>query len=283
MRSTRMMALAVTLACLAAGPAAAWGPEGHSIIAEIAQRRLTPQAAAMVAELLGRGHSLAAIASWADDIRDERPQTYNWHFVDIPLGVPTYDAKRDCKPDAQKGDCIVLELGRVRDDLRCAKGETRAEALKFAVHFVGDIHQPLHTVLEALGGNSIKVDVFMRGMTCTGTCEPTHTPSNFHMAWDIDLIHATVWDWGHYVDRLEGGWLKSDEAKKAGIDGGTPEQWANETHAVAPIAWNARPADNVLGDGYYRAMLPILDRQLGLAGLRLARFLNEAAAGHCGE
>jgi hypothetical protein len=118
MYATRMMALAATLACLAAGPAAAWGPEGHSIIAEIAQRRLTPEAAAMVAELLGRGHSLAAIASWADDIRDARPQTYNWHFVDIPLAVPTYDAKRDCKADAQKGDCIVLELGRVRDDLR---------------------------------------------------------------------------------------------------------------------------------------------------------------------
>jgi hypothetical protein len=138
-------------------------------------------------------------------------------------------------------------------------------------------------VLEALGGNQIKVDVFMRGMTCTGTCEPTHVPSNLHAAWDVDLIHATVWDWGHYVDRLEDGWLTSNEAKKPGIDGGTPEQWANETHSYAPTVWNGRRADNVLDDAYYNAMLPILDRQLGIAGLRLARFLNEAAAGHCGE
>jgi hypothetical protein len=280
MRSTRMMAL--TLACLTAAPAAAWGPEGHSIVAEIAQRRLTPEAAAMVADLIGRGHSLAAIASWADDIREQRPQTYNWHFVDIPIGVPTYVEKRDCKADA-KGDCIVLELGRVRDDLRCGSRDDKKEALKFAVHFVGDIHQPLHTVLEALGGNQIKVDVFMRGMTCTGTCEPTHVPSNLHASWDVDLIHATVWDWGHYVDRLEDGWLTSNEAKKPGIDGGTPEQWANETHSYAPTVWNGRRADNVLDDAYYNAMLPILDRQLGIAGLRLARFLNEAAAGHCGE
>jgi hypothetical protein len=236
----------------------------------------------MVADLLGRGHSLASIASWADDIRDARPQTYNWHFVDIPLGVPTYLEKRDCKADV-KGDCIVLALGRVRDDLRCGARQDRQEALKLAVHFVGDIHQPLHTVLEALGGNQIKVDVFMRGMTCTGTCEPTHVPSNLHMAWDVDLIRATVWDWGHYVDRLEDGWLMSDEARKPGIDGGTPEQWANETHAVAPAVWNGRRADNVLDDAYYRAVLPVLDRQLGVAGLRLARFLNEAAAGHCGE
>jgi hypothetical protein len=282
MRSTRMTALAATLACLAATPGVAWGPDGHSIVAEIAQRRLTPEAAAMVADLLGRGHSLASIASWADDIREARPQTYNWHFVDIPIGIVTYVEKRDCKADA-KGDCVVLELGRAKDDLRCAKGEARADALRFAVHFVGDIHQPLHTVLEALGGNQIKVDVFMRGMTCTGTCEPSHVPSNLHMAWDVDLIHATVWDWGRYVDRLEDGWLKSDEASKPGIDGGTPEQWANETHAVAPTVWNGRRADNVLDDAYYRAMLPILDRQLGVAGLRLARFLNDAAAGHCGE
>ncbi|MGH8737411.1 MAG: S1/P1 nuclease, partial [Burkholderiales bacterium] len=104
----------------ACGPAWAWGQEGHSIVAEIAQRRLSPAAAEEVEQLLGRGHSLASEASWADDIRDARPETYNWHFVDIPLEAKRYDPRRDCRSDAQRGDCVVAELERLRSALRCA-------------------------------------------------------------------------------------------------------------------------------------------------------------------
>ena len=70
---------------LLAPPAQAWGPEGHSIVAEIAQRRLDPQATEAVAQLLGKNVSLASISSWADDERVKHPETANWHFVDIPL------------------------------------------------------------------------------------------------------------------------------------------------------------------------------------------------------
>jgi nuclease S1 len=277
MHPLRTLTLSAALTCTLIAPAAAWGPEGHSIVAEIAQRRLTPEGAGMVATLLGRGHSLASIASWPDDMRDERPETANWHFVDIPISVRAYKQDRDCSPDKKKGDCIILELGRVKDDLACGSGDKKVEALKFAVHFLGDIHQPLHTVDESLGGNGVKVELFMRGETCTGTCEPKRIASNFHSAWDEGLIKAMVWDWGHYVDRLESGWLKGAEAHNPGIDGGTPEQWANETHGFAPTVWNLRPADNTLDDRYLRDVLPILDRQLGVAGLRLAKFINDAA------
>jgi hypothetical protein len=75
---------ALVLAAGRAGQALAWGQEGHSIIAELAQHRLRPRAAAKVSRLLGPGHSLASIGSCADDVRDQRPETYNWHFVDIP-------------------------------------------------------------------------------------------------------------------------------------------------------------------------------------------------------
>ena len=126
-------------------PALAWGPEGHSIIAEIAQRRLSPTAAQLVEKLLGRGHSLASVASWADDARSERPETTNWHFVDVPIAVTQYDPARDCKK-SDKGDCIVEELERLRKELRCGPDANKADALKFVVHFIGDIHQPLHTV-----------------------------------------------------------------------------------------------------------------------------------------
>ncbi|HEX4327591.1 MAG TPA: S1/P1 nuclease, partial [Burkholderiales bacterium] len=96
-----------------ASPAQAWGPEGHAIVAEIAQRRLTPEAAAAVERILGRGHSLASVASWADDAREAHPDTYNWHFVDIPLAAAAYDGERDCRPDPQRGDCVAAELERL--------------------------------------------------------------------------------------------------------------------------------------------------------------------------
>jgi len=162
------------------------------------------------------GHSLASVASWADDVRDARPETSNWHFVDIPLAAPKYDAARDCKNDPKYGFCIVAELDRLRHELRCATGNDQVEALKFAVHFVGDIHQPLHTVLEDKGGNDIAVDLLMRGFTCGRTCEPSEIATNFHAAWDFGLIEKIVWDWGAYVDRLEDGWLKSAEATRPG-------------------------------------------------------------------
>jgi S1/P1 Nuclease len=277
----RSIVLAAAFGCALAGEALAWGQEGHSIIAEIAQVRLSAPAAQMVRTLL-HGRSLASIASWADDERDARPQTSGWHFVDIPLDVATYDPGRDCKPDAAKGDCVVAELGRLRTALRCSTGDAQVEALKFAVHFVGDIHQPLHTVAEKSGGNDINVDVFMRGLATCPTCAAAHTPVNLHVAWDSTLIQKTVWDWGAYVDRLENGWLatspeaKAEATNHAAIDGDTLKTWAEETHRAAHAVWYLRPADEVLDDRYLRDILPTLDRQLGVAGLRLARFLDAA-------
>jgi hypothetical protein len=76
---------ALVLATGWTGQALAWGQERHSMIVELAQHRLTPEAAAEVGRLLGQGRSLASVSSWADDVHDQRPETYNWHFVDIPL------------------------------------------------------------------------------------------------------------------------------------------------------------------------------------------------------
>lgn len=101
-----------------------------------------------------------------------------------------------------EGDCAVAELDRLRNDLRCAS----------AVHFVGDIHQPLHTVLADEGGNLIEADLFMRGLICTDTCIPAHTLMSFHAAWDTGLIQKALWNWGAYVDRLRSGWLAGAEA-----------------------------------------------------------------------
>jgi nuclease S1 len=284
----RSFALAAALVCALTGNAFAWGQEGHSIIAEVAQQRLSEPAARMIAALLG-GRSLASIASWADDARDVRPETAGWHFVDIPLDVPTYKAARDCKASADKGDCIIAELGRLTNDLHCTSGDAQTEALKFAVHFVGDIHQPLHTVAEKTGGNDVAVDIFMRGLATCPTCGAAHTPTNLHVAWDSTLIQKTAWAWGGYVDRLETGWLATSpeaQAENPAVNLAAPDadalrKWAEETHQQAHTVWYLRPADDVLDDRYLRDVLPVLDRQLGIAGLRLARFLNAAFGSPC--
>jgi S1/P1 Nuclease len=280
----KAIALAALLVAASIGEALAWGEEGHAIVAEIAQRRLNDAARAAVTNILAnasptlKNASLASLASWADDYRPSHTETSNWHFVDIPLDDNAYDPARDCKADDPRGDCIIAELDRLRKELVCTTGEDQFKALKFAVHFVGDIQQPLHTVLENLGGNQIFVEVQMKGLVCTGNCIPTTDFAKFHDLWDFVLIQKTVFAWGSYVERLEGGWLKSPDA--AGADGGTPTEWALEAHKAAQTIWK-RPANNILGDAYYATALPILDRQLAVGGLRLARYLNDVFATSC--
>jgi hypothetical protein len=107
----RTIALAA-LTFFAAAPAQAWGPEGHSIIAEIAQRRLTHDAPAIMSKIqsiLGPGVSMASIASWADDYRVQNPRSTRWHFVDIPIADDGYDPAKECAASPE-GDCVVAEL-----------------------------------------------------------------------------------------------------------------------------------------------------------------------------
>jgi len=282
----RFIVLTAAFLCAFAGPVLAWGPEGHSIIAEIAQRRLTKEAADAIARILDPQNShapyalpsLSSAANWADDVRypgGSHPESYNWHFVDMPLDAAQYDPVRDCTEDPQKrqGDCVVAELNRLKNDLRCTTGIKQLEALKFAVHFVGDIHQPLHTVLEKQGANLIEVHVLFGGKICDGvTCFIQDEWQNLHYVWDVTIITKTFYNWGAYVDYLESGWLTSQEAKDDSKD--DPVVWANDTHALAQQVWMNDGA-SLFNDDYFKAN-KIVDRQLGLAGLRLARFLNRA-------
>jgi hypothetical protein len=277
--STEIIMRTILVTCLLVAASVqhvfAWGEDGHAIVAEIAQRRLNDAARAMVERVLAHG-SLASVASWADDAkftnhRDTRP----WHFVNIPLESTTYDAATDCRAN----DCVIAALAALKDELRCGKDDdTRLDALRFVVHFVGDIHQPLHTVKEDDGGNLIPVKANFCGRKQPG-CTPDGRTVSFHMVWDETLIGGTVYAWGTYVERIEQGWLKSIAAQRVMTDGTGPVAWALEAHAAARTVWHRKPADNVIDEAYYSDVLPVVDQQLGAAGLRLARFLNEAYAG----
>src|SRR5471032_2468326 len=147
----------LTFALLALpSPALAWGAEGHEIVTAIAAHELTPAARAQAAHLLGGEAMLVLDSNWADEIRDQRQGTGRWHFVDIPLGAPGYDPRRDC-PDRA---CVV---GQIENDVRILGNRklgdgARAEALRFLIHFIADVHQPLHAEdNDDRGGNQIRI------------------------------------------------------------------------------------------------------------------------------
>src|SRR5262249_43936332 len=147
----------------------------------------------------------------------------NWHFVDIPLANMDYDPARDCQ-DTPRGDCIINAIERNKQILGdpLFSSKDRLEALKYIVHFVGDIHQPLHTVKDYVGGNQYPVKFFI------DPAKKKKEQTNLHAIWDSNLIRTTVWDWGAYVTRLEEEWLPGKDVGT--LSRGTPIQWALEAH-----------------------------------------------------
>lgn len=225
----KTLCCALLLALLPLQQALAWVPEGHSIIAEIAQRETKPSTRDAIDKLLHHG-TLASVASWADDVKfTTRPETYPWHFVDIPLDNATY-AAADCRDPShpQFGNvCLVTALDRLKTELSCTTDDAvKRDYLRLAVHLIGDSTQPLHTVEDLIGGNGLFVKVGFCGLKETN-CHPSANPPSvkFHELWDGRLISETFYSWGAYD-----------------------------------------------------AVLPIVDRQLGIAGLRLARYLDAAFA-----
>jgi hypothetical protein len=253
--------IAVFLVFLAMSPASfGWGHEGHQIIATVAEDHLDETTKVMIQSLLGNNH-LYSIASWADDIRRDRRETAPWHYVDIPLGGK-YDARRDC---AQPESCVVLKINdflRVLTDKNATRDQ-RVEALKFVVHFVGDIHQPLHALKEAKGGNGVHVR-FLGDNHC-GRYE-----CNLHGVWDTSMILHAGLNRQDYSQHLEA--LISSE-KLGSLNAGTSEQWANDSSQVAQSVWVPDGAN--LDEQYYRREIKVVDKQMALAGLRLAKLLND--------
>lgn len=252
-------ALLFFLAMLAPAPAFAWGVQGHEVVAAIALDELTPRAKAQVTQLLGAPAMMIHEASWADEIRDRRPETGRWHFADIPLRARAYDRRRDCAWD----DCIVAQIGkdrRILADPRAPRGP-RAEALRFLIHFVADIHQPLHAEDDDdRGGNAIRV--YLNGAR-----------TNLHRVWDSDVVE--VFGYGAGADRAVAAIITP--ARRKAWAAGTPADWANESHAIARDAiypaLRGRQSLRLPHDYAWRERA-VTQTQLAKAGVRLAWILN---------
>ena len=257
---------------LSPAPTLAWGWKVHVVIAKIAAKRLSPGARHAVTGLL-RGQTLADIANWADDVRSTRPETGQWHFVDIPLPAASYDPARDCRP-TPAGDCVIAATQRwlrVLADRRRSNA-SRVEALKFVVHLIGDVHQPLHCADNGdHGGNDVEVTFFAHSLNPFN-----QKPWNLHAVWDAGLIEHARLSVTAYTKRLAAG-LASVDVRA--LQEGTLVDWALESHrAAVDHAYASVPASRRLGAAYFGANRPVVDDRLARAGVRLARVLNDALA-----
>lgn len=241
-------------------PALAFGPDGHRVVGELAQRQLAPAALTEVRRLLGgeADAGLASVSNWADEIRDQPAwrHTSRWHYLNFPRGSCRYDAERDCRDDR----CIVAAINAQAALLadRSLDDEQRAQALRFLVHFVGDIHQPLHAGYgDDRGGNTFQIFYIGRG-------------SNLHALWDGGILRSAGHDWTTQATRL------ADRA--AGVDVRwslqAPARWAEESCRLIGDAGLYPPRPGRLPDGYVERQYPVLEQRLVIAASRLSAMLN---------
>jgi hypothetical protein len=228
--------------------ALSWGAEGHQVIAKLAEGQLTPKTLEAVRHLLEQepGSTISSISTWADENRN--PTTAAWHYVNFQRGNCTYDAARDC-PD---GKCVVAAIERQAKVLASsAPDDSRLLALKYIVHFVGDVHQPLHAGYgDDRGGNSYQLQAFMRG-------------SNLHAVWDSGLIKNLNEDADALAARLamtEVIGTSFDAVKVA-------EESCQIVHAPGFYP------DRLVAVPYIVKYTPVMEQQLNLAGTRLASLL----------
>ena len=315
----RVFALAVVLAgCLCAIPSAhAWGCKGHQTVALIAEKHLTPEARQFVEKLLSEnpidpelrrwcGNStpdlLVDASTWPDDVRNER-RNGPWHYIDIPRG-----ARMDALGKYCLDGCVTRAIEEQRSILKDKSAEAlkRAEAIRYLVHFVGDLHQPLHAINNGdNGGNCVAVK-YLHHEPLPNPQHPEredYTP-NLHQIWDTEILKRDmeVSNPHRYADELDEKFraqISSWEA--AGI---RVENWAWEIHERAetevydafsvkvPREPDVQPkgcADNnhigkrmfekhlAADDAYQNRAAKAVEMGLAQAGVRLAMILNDAA------
>lgn len=270
MRTLRLIALLALLPT----PLYAWGAKGHAVVAEIAERGLSPNAAAQIRQL-NFSAPMRDIASLPDDWRaDEtkglRPgDTGPLHYSNIPNDQATFDRARDCKED----QCVVAAIERFAAVLadKTQPRDKRREALIYLVHFMGDLHQPMHAaggqvrdevtgqMVMDRGGNLVKIRLL-------------GVETNLHSAWDSLLV-----DWGpatvdRYADYLLDYEMRGRSVEE--LQRGTIVDWFNESHfAAVHHAYDI--GNGTLGSEYAKKNSGIIYERLLRGGLRLRKLLEE--------
>ena len=247
------------VALLLAAPSSlfAWGPNGHRIVGRIAMNHLTDEAARAVACLLGP-EGLDQMSTWPDEIRSDPAwkQSVPWHFISIDDGETLETTARD--PAGDVLEAIQRFTTVLRDPQ--APQPAKQEALRFLVHFVGDIHQPLHVGRrDDRGGNSIKVMWFKE-------------ETNLHSVWDSGMIDNEKLSFSEFVAFIDHPTLQELQAWQSAA----PADWANESKALRDRVYQI--GDGKLSYEYIYQNIPLVKRRLLQGGVRLAGLLNSIFA-----
>jgi hypothetical protein len=256
----RSSLLVTSLFLLLAAPfAMAWGPEGHAIVALIAEKNMSASALRRSKTIL-RGASLEDVASWPDEVVHLLPSTAPWHYIDIPLRDSTINVVAECR----KGDCVLVKTEQFLSVLKDpnALRPQKALALKFVVHFIGDLHQPLHCENNNDEGGNTR-EVIFEGH-----------PDRLHWVWDTGLLQEIDPNPEQFAVELERQITPGD---RRAWENGTIEDWILESHRLdQAVVYGDLGRKNParIGPAYKRAADPVIERQLEKAGVRLAWLLN---------
>lgn len=234
-----------------------WGKTGHRATGEVAQVYLSKKAKKQIKELLD-GQSLAFVSTYGDDIKSDPDyrEFGPWHYVNLPKGETKY-LKEDANP---KGDLIqgINTCVNVLKDKNSTK-EQKAFYLKMLVHFMGDLHQPLHTGRgEDKGGNDIQVRWFGKG-------------SNLHRVWDSEMIDDFQMSFTELAE-------STDELSKeeiTNIKKGSVLDWMYESKELSEKVYESVEVGEKLGYKYMYKWFPVVHDQIQKGGIRLAVLLNE--------
>lgn len=276
-RMNRLAAPLAALLLLAASPSAfAWSALGHRLVGELAERRLTPEAKAEVARLLAgeEDPTLAGVSTWADELRSSSPEAFKrtstWHYVNTPEGTCRLERARDCRD----GNCVIGAIEAQRRILadRTQPLEARRDALKFVVHFVGDVHQPMHANNhDDKGGNDHQISLrtplqpedYARKHYVDGVMG-----TNLHAIWDYYVLASRGLDLDAYADRLATPWPPKTTPQA------TPKAWAAESCGYV-ASHRLYPDSHKLDHAYLEAKRPLAEQRVRQGAHRLATLLNE--------
>ena len=276
-RTRRRWVLFTVAVAVIPSAAFAWGSDGHRAIGEIARHYLSPQAEREVALLLEPGpyDTLAAAGYWADAharlyrAYDEYLQR---HYVNVEPSAEAIDLARDCPED-----CVLTAIADLTERLRDRSRPLwqRAQDFRFLVHFVEDVHQPLHVVHpDGRGGNRLQVTLFGEEM-------------NLHSAWDWGLIEHRLETFENRESGDSAGipvWKEWAYELRTSIDAAEVREWSAQLDPVAWAAEGIQPARELafdvqsgqaLDQTYYDDALPVVERRVRMAAVRLAALLND--------
>lgn len=235
---------------------ALWDKTGHRVVGEVAQKYLKPSAKRAIAKLLG-GQSLAEVSTFADEIKSDSlyNRFYSWHFVNYPL-----DEEYGDSPPSARGDIVMAieECKRIIQDSGSGPAE-KVFYLKMLVHFIGDLHQPMHVGREEdRGGN----DIFLKWFG---------NETNLHSIWDSKLINF----YGMSYTELAATLPQVDRKERKLLQAGNTLDWVEESRALAIQLYEGVSLEENLRYRYHYIWWPTVEDQLLRGGLRLAKVLNE--------